>query len=157
MPLPLATIFRRDYSAAQTTGLIRVTVGPIVVFTSLTLELPWRDNRRGESCIPAGATYRAKKLWSPAFNEKLYEVINVPGRSEVKFHPANYAKQLKGCIALSKNLIDINNDHEVDATASRDAVDRFHAAIEEYHEIDVCIVSGNGGNDHLRSGINGYG
>lgn len=156
MSIPVATIWRKEYSDRQTTGVIRVNIGPLLVFTSFTLELPWRNNENGRSCVPAGFTYRAHLLWSNAWKRDLYELIDVPGRSEVKIHPVNYVDGLRGCIALGKTLEDINGDGHVDSTRSGIAVRDFHKALEGHQMIDVVVVSGNAGIDHLRAGMNGY-
>lgn len=63
-----------------------------------TLELPWVGNQKQLSCIPEGS-YALQKRYSPRFKEHL-EVLNVPNRSLILFHPANNAqRELKGCIA----------------------------------------------------------
>jgi hypothetical protein len=63
-----------------------------------TIELPWKDNLPGVSCIPEGR-YGLKKRYSPRFKHHLI-LQNVPGRSLVLVHPANDAlAELRGCIA----------------------------------------------------------
>ena len=63
-----------------------------------TIELPWRENETRVSCIPEGK-YFIKKRYSQKFQWHL-EVVNVPNRSLILFHPANNALQeLNGCIA----------------------------------------------------------
>jgi Family of unknown function (DUF5675) len=70
-----------------------------------TLELPWRENRKNESCIPAGV-YTVAWLYSPKFGF-CYGVTGVPGRGNILIHAANFAgdvtkgfqSQLHGCIA----------------------------------------------------------
>jgi len=51
-------------------------------------ELPWRDNTRNLSCIPAG-TYRCELTESPRFGT-VYEVKKVPGRNHILFHAGNF-------------------------------------------------------------------
>ena len=76
-----------------------------------TGELPWRDNARSVSCIPAGI-YRCAWAWSPRFRRFTYRLQNVEGRSGVLIHSANlmgdaalgYRSQLNGCIALGEKL-----------------------------------------------------
>lgn len=78
-------------------------------FTCRTLELPWRGNRRGVSCIPAG-TYPARLSWSPKRRRRLYELAQVPGRDDVQIHAGNYAgdtaqgyrSDVEGCILLGR-------------------------------------------------------
>lgn len=56
----------------------------------LTLELPWRDNRNGLSCIPVGE-YRMVWTLSPRLKRYTYEVIGVPGRAGIRVHEGNLA------------------------------------------------------------------
>lgn len=68
-----------------------------------TAELPWRDNRPGISCIPAGE-YTCKWIFSPHHNRKLYHVQNVPGRTDVEIHRGNFA-------ADTEKINPYNNEH----------------------------------------------
>lgn len=75
-----------------------------------SLELPWRDNRRQRSCIPAGR-YRCALVRSQRFG-RVYHLQDVPGRDAVLIHAANlagdvemgWASQLHGCIAPFQRL-----------------------------------------------------
>jgi hypothetical protein len=77
------------------------TNGEILLFGSRichSIELPWKDNKVRESCIPEG-TYILRKRQSPKFGKHIL-VKDVPGRSYILLHPANDAKkELQGCIA----------------------------------------------------------
>ena len=65
---------------------------------SYTIELPWKRNERGISCIPEGK-YFIRKRYSQKFKWHL-EIVDVKNRSLILFHPANNAlKELNGCIA----------------------------------------------------------
>jgi hypothetical protein len=77
-------------------------------------ELPWKDNANGVSCIPAspvGKPYKCKWFNSPKHGW-CYMVYNVPNRSMIQIHSANFMgdesagrfAQLLGCIALGKKL-----------------------------------------------------
>jgi hypothetical protein len=67
-------------------------------FICKTIELPWKLNEKGVSCIPEGEYFIAKRF-STKFQWHL-EVLDVPNRSLILFHPANTAlHELKGCIA----------------------------------------------------------
>jgi|SRR5690554_4264991 hypothetical protein len=69
-----------------------------------TIELPWKQNRRSESCIPEGV-YTLRERYSPQFGRHL-EVVNVPNRDLILFHPANDARrELRGCIAPVTELV----------------------------------------------------
>lgn len=91
----------RSYYAEGTNGVLTVNTDPVPL--CFTIELPWRDNRKNQSCIPAG-TYQLKLRYSPRFKWHLH-VQRVPGRSLILFHPANHAMlELQGCIAPVSTL-----------------------------------------------------
>lgn len=63
-----------------------------------TIELPWKNNEKGVSCIPEGK-YFIRKRYSQKFKWHL-EIVGVKNRTLILFHPANNAlKELNGCIA----------------------------------------------------------
>lgn len=72
-----------------------------------TLELPWRANAEGKSCIPPG-TYKVETRNSPKFGPGVYEVKGVSGRSAILIHSGNSAgntdkgqkSDVQGCILL---------------------------------------------------------
>ena len=72
--------------ASRPDGTFGVLLAEDVPF-ALTLERPWRDNRRGESCIPTGR-YLCTRVNSPKFG-MTWHVRNVPDRSEILFHAGN--------------------------------------------------------------------
>ena len=111
----------------------------ILVFDCATLELNYIDNKIGISSIPAG-TYPMVFEYSPSFDMMLWEIKNVPGRSEVKFHPGNYSRQLKGCIALGREHLYIDSDRIPDIAYSRDTVERFHSAMAPDTQAYLTII-----------------
>lgn len=66
-----------------------------------TLELPWRDNKRGISCIPEG-TYQCHLADSPSRGYPVYWLQNVPGRQDVQIHIGNFTKDIRGCILVGE-------------------------------------------------------
>jgi hypothetical protein len=58
--------------------------------TLVTLELPWRDNARNKSCIPAGE-YVVRWSLSPRLKKYTYEITHVPGRGGIRIHAGNFA------------------------------------------------------------------
>lgn len=99
------------------------------VFKSVSLERGWLNNQNNISCIPEGV-YDLVLEYSPRFRKDLWEIKGVPGRSECKFHAANYWWQLNGCIALGKYEAELDNDPVMDITSSRVTMDRFHKALD---------------------------
>lgn len=76
-------------------------------WTALTLELPWRDNKNGISCIPEGV-YQVKWTRSPRLSIKYgrdyftYEILGVEGRGGIRIHGGNLAGDVeKGMISHS--------------------------------------------------------
>ena len=70
-----------------------------------TIELPWRNNKVRQSCIPEGV-YRIRKRYSEKFKWH-YHIENVPNRTLILIHPANDAnKELLGCIAPVSQIVE---------------------------------------------------
>ncbi|AGO49145.1 hypothetical protein Phi39:1_gp30 [Cellulophaga phage phi39:1] len=112
------------------------------IFKSETLERAYLDNKKSISCIPAG-NYEVALEYSPRFNKQLWEIKGVPGRSECKFHAANYWDQLNGCIALGRSRKKINSDDVLDITNSRNTMADFHAALEDQEQVILTIININ--------------
>lgn len=83
-------------------------------FACLTLELPWRDNTKGRSCIPCGE-YVVTWGVSQRFGE-CYHVQSVPDRSSILIHAGNWAgdtgmgfkSDVEGCILLGRVLAKVD-------------------------------------------------
>jgi len=89
----------RYYYPEGTNGILRY--GGLKV--CYTIELPWKGNERNVSCIPEGR-YALAKRYSERFKWHI-EIRDVAGRSDILFHPANYAlRELRGCIAPVSEL-----------------------------------------------------
>lgn len=90
----MVLVLTRTYFPEGTNGIL-VHKGKLIC---KTIELPWKDNLVQVSCIPEGE-YFLEKRYSPRFGWHL-EILDVPNRSLILFHPANDAlKELRGCIA----------------------------------------------------------
>jgi hypothetical protein len=96
-------IFRLRRSDQGTEGIL---VHPR--FECKTLELPWRENRKQISCIPAGE-YDVEIRLSNKYG-RVYWVRHVPNRTYILIHSGNYAgdkskgfkTHVMGCILLGK-------------------------------------------------------
>lgn len=110
------------------------------LFASLSLERGWRENQNGVSCIPIGK-YPLKLEYSNRFKMDLWEIKNVPNRSETKFHSANYWHQLEGCIALGLRANKLNSDAYMDITASADTIKAFHIALKNASQVELIVTS----------------
>jgi hypothetical protein len=105
----------------------RQTLGELHVigldFKCKTLELPYRDNQREISCIPCG-TYIVNKRWSPKYGFH-FEVKDVPNRDYILIHSANFARQLRGCIAVGEAHVDIDQDGSKDVSNSKKTLQKL--------------------------------
>jgi hypothetical protein len=97
-------------------------------FVGYSLEKGWKDNKKNVSCIPSGV-YDVVLEYSNRFKKELWEIKGVPNRSECKFHAANFAYQLEGCIALGVAVKDIDGDGIPDVAGSRIAMRKFHKVL----------------------------
>ena len=64
-----------------------------------SLELPWRENATGMSCIPAGH-YTAKRRFSPEHRLDVFEIEHVQNRQHIEIHHGNTTKDTRGCILV---------------------------------------------------------
>jgi len=69
-----------------------------------TLELPWKNNEKSISCIPAGEySVRLRPARQSATRDYLHLLVeNVPDRSYILFHRGNTAKDSRGCILVGQ-------------------------------------------------------
>lgn len=138
---PIIKIHRYWQDKNQTFGtctVLRDSNQPM--FVSLALERGWRGNISNVSCIPAG-TYNVVYEYSDKFEKMLWEIKDVPNRSETKFHAANYWRSLNGCVALGLRAKKIDNDGYMDITNSRNTMTAFHAALKGKTEALLIITT----------------
>lgn len=146
----------RDFNSTECTlGRLHISA-PGQDFECDTIERPWVPTplsiggRKGESCVPRG-TYQLERhsseqhpdTWA-LVNSDLdvihYEDRNRPNaRALVLIHPANYARELRGCIAPGlRRTLDADGFHMV--TSSRLAmldVRRFVLPYPGAHTLEI--------------------
>lgn len=111
---------KRWYHKDCTIGRLSLSGG---TFQCFTLELPWKENERGISCIPAGA-YEAFKRMSPK-NGSVIELSNVKDRSNIQIHRGNYTRQVEGCILVGDSVKFLDADTIPDVTTSGQTMDKL--------------------------------
>lgn len=137
------TRFRQDDKG--TFGVLMVPA--IGVFA--TVEAPWVPSGadsdwglKGQSCLPAG---EYKLIWhrSPKYGDRfhivdcdddgkgvtLHEQENC-ARSHCLIHPANWARELQGCIALGTSYAPVNPSGTPMITSSRAAISALESGVK---------------------------
>lgn len=126
----LIELERFAYSPDGTFGRLRL--GGLELWTC---ERPWKANAPFESCIPEGV-YDLQLRPSPLIDRitkgeyrRGWEVCDVPGRSHILIHPANWPDELEGCIAPGLRYAVLNGKNAV--ASSLPAFRKLMAAIPE--------------------------
>ena len=116
----MKAILIRTYLEKETTGILHVVDDLVtkVYYTCHTIELPNKNNLKRFSCIPEGCYKVIKEQPQGHFNYIHFRVLDVHGRDGILIHIANYVSQLRGCIAVGKDLVDINNNRLLDVNYS---------------------------------------
>jgi hypothetical protein len=133
-------LIRSIFQDEQTLGnLFVIDEKGTVNYSCKTLELGWKNNEKNISCIPPG-TYDIVLEYSPKFDRDLWELKDVPGRTEIKIHPANFYDQLHGCIALGDRFKKIDGVDYIDIVNSALAVRRLHWVLENLKKTKITIL-----------------
>ena len=111
-------IYRLDWTKKGIFGHLHTSNG----FDCVTLE-------RKDTLIPAGR-YKAGFYSSPSFKRTVLLLEDVPDRTFIEIHPADYEYQLEGCIALASRRIGIEN---LDADSF--AADLNKATFDKFMEV----------------------
>lgn len=116
----------------------KVTLGDATYgeFKCKTLELPWLQNQQNVSCIPTGI-YKCRKIVSPSLGE-CFEVMDVPNRTYVRGHAANFTRQIRGCIVFGRTHADIDHDGIVDITRSKETLEELMALLPDEFMMEVA-------------------
>ena len=102
------------------------------------IELPWRNNSVNISRIPAG-TYPAKAILKGRSNYYGIHILNVPNRTEIMIHIANYVRELRGCLACGVKFADIDRDGIIDVKKSKIAIDGIAEFLPLWSKFKVII------------------
>lgn len=141
-------ILREPDQRVQTLGTFTITEGNTVVFSCKTIELPWRNNERTVSCIPAGI-YRTVRYTSPKYGQCFW-LQDVPGRSEILIHHGNYAgsrnphtgtPDTRGCILPGDSYEDIDKDDIVDIKNSLNTMKRLREILPDEFQLEIRTKS----------------
>lgn len=129
---------RFNYAPDGTFGRLIMPSGKIFY----TCEQPWNGNKVGASCIPEGK-YQMAMRKSPVVERSSngdffegWEILEVPGRTFIMIHPANWPHELRGCISVGLDYEMILNRQAV--SKSREAFRQFMGETNgRQFEIDI--------------------
>lgn len=111
-------------------GSLGVWSAPALGFSCFSMELPWRNNKSGLSCIPTGE-YTVIVRWSRKYGYH-FHITGVDGRTWILLHSGNFAGDVTkgfkthshGCILLGLKTGFLNGQRAV--LNSRVAIRRFY-------------------------------
>lgn len=131
-----AILTRIGHSETQTLGELDVfSDSNELLFSCKTLELEEDINAVRDDCIPKGV-YTVVPRYSEKYKNH-YHILDVPNRSYILIHPANYSRQLLGCIAVGKDHIDIDGDGLKDVTSSKATMAELLKVAPEGFELTI--------------------
>lgn len=99
--LPVVLIERYDFNPTETRGAVSFDG----VRRLQSYELPDKNNKKGESCIPVGK-YRGTRHITKSYPRErfAYLIKDVPGRDGILIHSGNTSKDTSGCILLGRSF-----------------------------------------------------
>lgn len=106
-----------------------------------TIERPWKGNENNVSCIPEG-NYVLQLRSSPVVQrtsgfEEGWEITNVPGRTYIMFHVANWMSDVNGCVGVGEEKRIVDN--RLFVSDSRDSFERFMEILDLRNEWEILI------------------
>lgn len=103
-----------------------------------TVEPAWLDNAPFVSCIPDGEyTCRARQFYRGGY--PAIEIADVPGRSAILFHKANWPHELGGCVAPNLALVPGGDHCPLRGASSATAFERL---MQWLNELDPPVPAG---------------
>lgn len=130
------TLLKRTIkSEVETLGEFTVMNSGRTIFTCKTLELPWKNNERNVSCIPEG-TYKVQKRFNETYQNH-FHVMDVKDRSWILIRSGNYYSDLRGCIFVGLQHLDINKDGVFDVTNSRDTLKKLAQILPDEFTLEI--------------------
>lgn len=142
--MPALILQREQFKRGQPTcgGFYFDNDGVVAALRIDCLELPWKENLPGKSCVPAGK-YKMEWTFSPAFKRRTWELKEVPGRMYIRIHAGSYAGEKisdsRGCLLPCLQWVDINGDGVVDGLSSALALHQLEGVLMPYQQTGIII------------------
>ena len=133
MNVKINRIFSSEF---QTLGILTIYDNHNFPFWECrTLELPDLGNKNCISCIPEGE-YEVVKRNSAKYGDH-FHILDVPNRSYILIHSANYVRQLLGCIAVGLSHTDIDGDGLRDVTRSKSTMKDLNRILPDEFQLQI--------------------
>lgn len=94
----MALLQRFAYLDSGTLG--KLSIGD---WSCFTIERPWKNNEPNVSCIPEGV-YACQPFSGTRFQDVI-QLIDVPDRSYILIHVANFPHDIEGCIGVGDRFV----------------------------------------------------
>ena len=107
----MLTLIRQEFSADASFGVLLLRKQ---IFC-YTLELAWNENIQNHSSIPCGLyPFVRRDSWrgSQKYGHT-YQVMDVPGRTDILIHPANWSHELLGCFATGQTIAKMRGERAI--------------------------------------------
>lgn len=104
------------------------------IYSCFTIELDWKNNKRNESCIPAGF-YAIEDHYSQKFKNVLL-VKDVPNRDGILLHKGNSYENSRGCILPVRRIEIADNVYGYSSKFAFDNMMKFKTNIKSLLIID---------------------
>lgn len=101
-----------------------------------TMELPWKNNQRGISCIPEGIYDVIKEAKSAHHEYPHFRILDVPDRDGILVHKITYVSGLKGCIGVGE-FKDLNGDQVPDMVNSGVNLQRLYDMLPDKFKLEI--------------------
>ncbi len=101
---------------------------------AVTLERPWLENRHDVSCIPPGE-YIAHRRMSPKRKYELFELADVPDRSNIEIHIGNLPSDTEGCILVGSSFGMFGTKHGIQGSG-----EAFRVFMESMRGVDAFTL-----------------
>lgn len=111
-------------------------IGPGNIAFAVTLELPWRENKRRISHIPIG-THKCRRVLSPKFGDT-FDIL-VPGRTSCLFHPGTIVDHTLGCVLIGHGWDLVNGKPGI--MQSKKEFAEFLAIQKGVKEFDLHVIN----------------
>lgn len=130
--IPIVELLRIEENKTHGTfGILRLNKEMFCI----TLEPCDENNAKGISSIPA-QQYICNR-YSSAKYPSTFQVMDVPERESILFHPGNTIKDTAGCILLGKSVYDLRYERGI--ANSGETFRRFMSVMESTDEFHLTI------------------